>query len=160
VERCSSDSKIPIPITRPFSFAGLRRVPATRSDARCCQKQRNKHLQTTLIEAAKIAPRNSPDLAMLYDKEKQKGNANRATLAVARKLVAYLKAVDRRQRDFQVVETKSRCDVAFRPRHGAAKSVSPAATPQSVLGTGNPSVAACLPSSCQLAVGVAALLCC
>jgi transposase len=70
-------------------------------------KQRNKHLQTTLIEAAKMAPRNSPELAMLYDKEKQKGNANRATLAVARKLVAYLMAVDRRQRDFQLVETSS-----------------------------------------------------
>jgi hypothetical protein len=42
-------------------------------------KQRNKHLQTTLIEAAKMAPRYSPDLAMLYDKQKQKGNANRAT---------------------------------------------------------------------------------
>jgi transposase len=53
-------------------------------------KQRNKHLQTTLIEAAKMAPRYSSDLALLYDKEKQKGNANRATLAVARKLVAYL----------------------------------------------------------------------
>jgi transposase len=50
-------------------------------------KQRNKHLQTTLIEAAKMAPRHSPELAMLYDKEQQKGNANRATLAVARKLV-------------------------------------------------------------------------
>jgi trans-2-enoyl-CoA reductase len=68
-------------------------------------KQRNKHLQTTLIEAAKMAPRYSSDLAMLYDKEKQKGNANRATLAVARKLVAYLMAVDRGQRNFQVVET-------------------------------------------------------
>src|SRR6202047_3679504 len=65
-------------------------------------KQRNKHLQTTLIEAAKMAPRNSPALAMLYDKEKQKGNANRATLAVARKLVAYLMAVDRGPRTFQV----------------------------------------------------------
>jgi transposase len=43
--------------------------------------QRNKHLQTTLIEAAKMAPRNSPELAMLYDKEKQKGNANRSTPA-------------------------------------------------------------------------------
>ena len=49
----------------------------------------------------------SPDLAMLYDKEKQKGNANRATLAVARKLVAYLMAVDRGQRSFQVVETSN-----------------------------------------------------
>jgi transposase len=68
-------------------------------------KQRNKHLQTTLIEAAKMAPCYSPDLAMLYDQEKQKGNANRATLAVARKLVAYLMAVDRGQRNFQVIET-------------------------------------------------------
>jgi transposase len=47
-----------------------------------------KHLQTTLIEAAKIAPRYSPQLTLLYDQEKRKGNANRATLAVARKLVA------------------------------------------------------------------------
>ena len=70
-------------------------------------KQRNKHLQTTLIEAAKMAPRNSAELAILYDKEKQKGNANRATLAVARKLVAYLMAVDRGQRNFQVVETSN-----------------------------------------------------
>jgi transposase len=54
-----------------------------------------------------MAPRNSPQLAMLYDREKQKGNANRATLAVARKLVAYLLAVDRGQRNFQVVETSS-----------------------------------------------------
>ena len=47
-------------------------------------KQRNKHLQTTWIEAAKMAPRYSPTLALLYDREKQRGNANRATLAVAR----------------------------------------------------------------------------
>jgi len=68
-------------------------------------KQRNKHLQTTLIEAAKMAPRNSPELAMLYDRERQKGNVNRATLAVARKLVAYLMAIDRGHRNFQVVES-------------------------------------------------------
>ena len=48
---------------------------------------------------------------MLYDKEKQKGNANRATLAVARKLVAYLMAVDRGQRNFQRAETSSTCCV-------------------------------------------------
>jgi len=70
-------------------------------------KQRNKHLQTTLIEAAKMAPRYSPDLAMLYDREKQRGNANRATLAVARKLLAYLMAVDRGQRNFQLLETSN-----------------------------------------------------
>jgi len=67
-------------------------------------KQRNKHLQTTLIEAAKMAPRYSPTLALLYDREKQRGNANRATLAVARKLVAYLMAVDRGQTHFLVLD--------------------------------------------------------
>jgi transposase len=68
-------------------------------------KQRKKHLRTTLIEAAKMTPRYSPQLALLYDQEKRKGNANRATLAVARKLVAYLMAVDRGRRNFQVTET-------------------------------------------------------
>jgi transposase len=71
-------------------------------------KQRNKHLQTTLIEAAKMAPRISPTLATLYDREKQKGNANRATLAVARKLVAYLVAVDRGQTHFLVLDQETR----------------------------------------------------
>jgi transposase len=71
-------------------------------------KQRNKHLQCVLIEAAKMAPRNSPELALLYDREKRKGDGNRATLAVARKLVAYLVAVDRRQKDFLTVERENR----------------------------------------------------
>ena len=53
-----------------------------------------------LIEAAKLAPRWNPDLALVYEREKQKGNRNRATLAVARKLVAYLLAVDREERPF------------------------------------------------------------
>ena len=52
-----------------------------------------------------MAPRYSPVLALLYDTEKRKGNANRATLAVARKLVAYLMAVDRGERNFRVPET-------------------------------------------------------
>ena len=58
-------------------------------------KQRNKHLQSMLIEAAKLAPRWNAELALVYEREKQKGNCNQATLAVARKLVAYLMAVDR-----------------------------------------------------------------
>jgi len=60
-------------------------------------KQRNKHIQRVLVEAAKLAPRQDHDLALVYEREKQKGNANRATLAVARKMVAYLLAVDRRK---------------------------------------------------------------
>jgi transposase len=71
-------------------------------------KQRNKHLQTVLVEAAKMAPRYSADLALVYEKEKQKGNANRATLAVARKIVAYLLAVDRGERDFVALENYKR----------------------------------------------------
>jgi transposase len=71
-------------------------------------KQRNKHLQTTLIEAAKMAPRYNLTLAQLYNKERQKGNVNRATLAVARKLVAYLMAVDRGQTHFLVLDDEVR----------------------------------------------------
>jgi len=46
-------------------------------------KQRNKPIQSVLVEAAKLAPRLHHELAHVYEKEKQKGNANRATLAVA-----------------------------------------------------------------------------
>jgi transposase len=67
-------------------------------------KQRNKHIQRVLVEAAKLAPRQSHELAALYEKEKQQGNGNRATLAVARKMVAYLLAVDREQRAFVPAE--------------------------------------------------------
>jgi transposase len=70
-------------------------------------KQRNKHLQSVLVEAAKLAPRQYPELALVYEKAKQKGNANRATLAVARKLVAYLLALDRGKREFVRAEDKS-----------------------------------------------------
>jgi hypothetical protein len=44
--------------------------------------------KSVLVEAAKLGPRLSPDLALVYEAEKQKGHANRATIAVARKLVA------------------------------------------------------------------------
>lgn len=64
-------------------------------------KQRNRHLQTILIEAAKLAPRWNPELAALHERELARGNRNRATLAVARKLVAYLMAVDRSGEPFQ-----------------------------------------------------------
>lgn len=64
-------------------------------------KKCNKHLQSVIIEAAKLAPRWNPQLADVYDKEIQRGNRNRATLAVARKLVAYMLAVEKRQTDFK-----------------------------------------------------------
>ena len=97
-------------IKKAISYCGL--CAAEKSSGETMQrtplsKQRNRHLQTILIEAAKMAPRNSPALAMVYDREKQKENANRATLAVARKMVAYLVAVDRRQKDFLVIENEN-----------------------------------------------------
>jgi transposase len=97
-------------IKKAISYCGL--CGAEKSSGNTVQrtplsKQRNKHLQTTLIEAAKMAPRYSPTLALLYDRERQKGNANRATLAVARKLVAYLMSVDRGQCHFLVVDRET-----------------------------------------------------
>jgi transposase len=94
-------------IKKAVSYCGL--CGAERSSGDKVQrtplsKQRNKHLQTTLIEAAKLAPRYSPTLALLYDREKQKSNPNRATLAVARKLVAYLVARDRGQTHFLALD--------------------------------------------------------
>jgi hypothetical protein len=54
-----------------------------------------------------LGPRLSPELALIYDTQKQKGHANRATLAVARKLVAYLLAVDRSGQEFVVAGQRS-----------------------------------------------------
>jgi transposase len=65
-------------------------------------KQRNAHLQTVLIEAAKLAPRWNRQLAELHERELKRGDRNRATLAVARKLVAYLLAVDKSGKRFEV----------------------------------------------------------
>ncbi len=70
-------------------------------------KQRNKHLQTILIEAAKLAPRHCPELRELHEKELKKGNRNRATIAVARKLVAWLMGVDRKKEDFDPQQLKA-----------------------------------------------------
>lgn len=70
-------------------------------------KQRNKHIQRVLIEAAKLGPKLSHELASVYEKEKQKEHSNRATLAVARKMVTYLLAVDREHRAFVPAEDHS-----------------------------------------------------
>ena len=67
-------------------------------------KQRNKHIQQVLVEAAKLGPRLSHELALIHEKEKQKGNRNRATLAVARKMVAWMVAVERRKQAFVPAE--------------------------------------------------------
>jgi len=90
-------------VRRAISYCGLcaglhesadkqRRAPIS--------KQRNKHLQTVLVEAAKLAPRFNPELKAVRERELARGSRNRATLAVARKLTAYLLWVDRHRQPF------------------------------------------------------------
>jgi transposase len=95
--RFSSSAKV-------MSYCGL--TSALRSSADQQQrgpisKQRNAWLQTALIEAAKLAPRWNPQLAALHARELERGHRNRATLALARKLAAYLLAVDKSGHCFQ-----------------------------------------------------------
>jgi len=94
-------------IREAISYCGLcgdEKSSADKMTRTPLSKQRNKHIQRVLVEAAKLAPRQDHDLALVYETAKQKGNGNRATLAVARKMVAYLLAVDRGQRDFVPAE--------------------------------------------------------
>lgn len=97
VERFSSLKKV-------VSYCGLCSAEissAGKQQRSPISKQRNKHLQSVLVEAAHLAPRYHPALALVYERERQRGNRNRATLAVARKLAAYLFAVDRGKRSYQ-----------------------------------------------------------
>jgi transposase len=75
-------------------------------------KQRNKHIQRVLVEAAKLAPRECHELAVIRERELERGNRNRATLAVARKLVCYMLAVERRKQDFVPAEEFNRTAAA------------------------------------------------
>ena len=59
-------------------------------------KQRNAFLQTTLVEAAHMAVAHNEKLRAIYDAECQRGPKVRATLEVARCLVRWLLAIDRR----------------------------------------------------------------
>lgn len=92
-------------VKQAISYCGLcsaQRESAGKSQRGPISKQRNRHLQTVLIEAAKLAPRWSPALAEVHAREIDKGHRNRATLAVARKLCAFMLAVDKRGTDFKV----------------------------------------------------------
>ena len=86
-------------LKKAMSYCGLTsafRESAGKQKRGPISKQRNRHLQCALIEVAKIAPLNNEKLQETHRKAMEKGNhKNRATLAVARKLVAYLLAADR-----------------------------------------------------------------
>ena len=92
-------------IRKAVSYCGLcsaQKESAGKEQRGPISKKRNKHLQTMLIEAAKLAPHWNEQLAIVHEQELKKGNRNRATLAVARKLVAYMLAVDRKGADFKL----------------------------------------------------------
>jgi transposase len=94
-------------IARAVSYCGLTAALVSSADKQQrgpLSKQRNEHLQTVLIEAAKLAPRWNPQLAAIHERELARGHRNRATLVVARKLVAYLLAVDKARQPFQMRE--------------------------------------------------------
>src|SRR3989441_7322813 len=60
-------------IKKAISYCGLcgaENSSANRIKRTPLSKQRNKHLQSVLIEAAKLAPRRSSGLALLYDRER------------------------------------------------------------------------------------------
>jgi transposase len=94
-------------IKQAISYCGLCSAEKSSADKIMrtpISKQRNKHIQRALVEAAKLAPRQCHELAVIYEKEKQRGNGNRATLAVARKMVAYMLAVERGKKNFVPAE--------------------------------------------------------
>ena len=92
-------------IKRAQSYCGLcsgQNESAGKNKTGPLSKQRNPHLQTVLIEAAKLAPRWNPQLKQVHTKAlAQDKNRNRATCAVARKLVTYLMAVDKSGKPFE-----------------------------------------------------------
>lgn len=90
-------------VRQAISYCGLcsaQKESAGKETRGPISKKRNKHLQAILIEAAKLAPLKNSRLAQIHDRELTKGNRNRATLAVARKLVTYLLTVDKTEMDF------------------------------------------------------------
>jgi transposase len=101
-----------------MSYCGLTsaQVSSAGKEARGpISKQRNKHLQAVLIEAAKVAPLWNARLKEVQERESARGNPNRATIAVARKLVAYLLAVDRNGMPFQTTEPEIAKEAVLMP---------------------------------------------
>lgn len=108
-------------VRKACSYCGLTSAQsesAGKSQHLPLSKQRNKHLQHTLIEAAHLAHAHNPALKLIYEREITRGHRNRAVLIVARKLVAYLLAVDR-------------SGTPYRPPQLPTASSDPSSTPSS-----------------------------
>lgn len=97
-------------IAKAVSYCGLcsaQKESAGKNHRGPISKKRNKHLQHVLIEAAKIAHIWNEQLAAVQAKELANGaHKNTATLAVARKLVAYMLAVEKKGQAFEYRNTK------------------------------------------------------
>jgi transposase len=91
-------------IRKAVSYCGLcsaQKESAGKTRRGPISKQRNKHLQWVLVQAAKQGPRFNETLRSIYEKECERGARNRASLAVARKIVAWLLAVDKSQQPWE-----------------------------------------------------------
>lgn len=90
--------------SQALSYCGLvsaQKESAGKNRSGPLSKIRNPELQHVLIEVAHIAPRLYWRYQEEYRKAAQKRDHNAATVAVARKMVAYLLAVDRSAQPFQ-----------------------------------------------------------
>jgi transposase len=66
-------------VKQVISYCGLcsgEKTSADSSRRMPISKQRNRHLQTVLLEAAHLAPRLNPELAVLYEREAAQSNRN------------------------------------------------------------------------------------
>jgi transposase len=113
-------------IAKAISYCGLcsgHRESAGKQKRGPLSKQRNAHLQSVLIEAAKLAPMYNEKLKLVRQQAIERGaHANRATLEVARRLVRYLLAADRAwlARTRAAVEPAAAPPAAAAPSHAAA----------------------------------------
>ena len=67
-------------IKQAISYCGLCSAEKSSADKVMrtpISKQRNKHIQQVLVEAARLAPRYSEELALIYEKERQRGTGPR-----------------------------------------------------------------------------------
>jgi len=99
---------------KAISYCGLcaaQKESAGKSQRAPISKQRNKHLQSILVEAAKLVPRHNSRLKEIHERELARGNKNRATLEVARRLVSLLLAIDKSGEPYDAARFES-----LRPR--------------------------------------------
>ena len=104
-----------------ISYCGLVRAEnqtAGKEKGGPLSKTRNHHLQHVLIEVGHLAPRFNQQLAAIQAKEALTRKPNVVAIAVARKIVEYLMAVDRSGKPFQMrppVVTEASSDAGAQP---------------------------------------------